>query len=94
MNYVLILGDPNPAAQGRDLAEAWGIRLDGLAGPGEEIATAPAEGPRAVQSPAASEQPAAAPAPVPLGTPVTNPTDPEEEPVRPEPSLLGEPAPQ
>ncbi len=90
MNYVLILGDPLPSAEGQDLAEAWGIRYQaGEAGEempaedptgiatGQAAATSGAGAATAGGTPGTGGQ-AAAPAgvasPEPLGTPVTTPT--------------------
>jgi rod shape-determining protein MreC len=101
MTYVLVLGEPQRALEGQDLALVWGIRpVDPLPLDEQVATTVPLEGPGAAVAPGA-----AGPSPPPvLGTPVQPPPGaappppppPPPPPAPPPPAgppLLGDPVP-
>lgn len=107
MNYVLILGDPDPSAEGQDLAGSWGIRLDdptaaptdgGVSADPAALAEGPSAGAVTPAGGSVVETPAAPEAGVPvLGTPTVTASPPvveEPEPARPVPELATPPAAQ
>ncbi|MEX2583080.1 MAG: rod shape-determining protein MreC [Gemmatimonadota bacterium] len=90
MAYVLVLGEPEPEMQGRDLALAWGIRPAEADPEAAEAAEAAAEfggvGPGgAGTAPPAASAPEQQPAEDEAPTPTTEPEQPEG------PALLGDP---